>query len=66
MEQVKQRGNVQIVTECFYKNYMVLGLGKYQLKWLRKNKENETFFCNDTEMKKLFKRSSEVAIGGVL
>ena len=45
LEEVKQtlRGDFQIVTTCFYENYMVLNSGKCHFMCLGKNIENETF-----------------------
>ena len=53
LEEVKQtlRGDFQIVTKWFYKNYMVLNSGKCHFMRLGKNTENETYFFNNTEIK---------------
>ena len=51
LEEVKQRGDFQIVTKWFYENYMVLNSGKCHFMCLGKNTENETYFFNNTEIK---------------
>ena len=55
------RGDFQIVTKWFYENYMVLNSGKYNFLFLGKNRENEKYFFNNTEMK----NSSEEKILGI-
>ena len=63
LEEVKQtlRGDFQIFTKWFYENYMVLKSGKCNFLFLGKNRENETYFFNNTEMK----NSSEEKILGI-
>ena len=51
LEEVKQRGDFQIVTKWFYENYMVLNSGKCHFMCLGKNTEKETYFFNNTEIK---------------
>ena len=64
MEEVKQTlsGDFETVTKWFYENYMVLNSGKCHFVCLGKNRENETYFSNNTEMK----NSSEEKILGII
>ena len=63
LEEVKQtlRGDFQRVTKWFYEDYLVLNSGKCYFMCLGKNTENETYFFNNTKMKK----SSEEKILGI-
>ena len=64
LEKVKQtlRKNFEIVTKWFYENYMVLNSGKWHFMCLGQNAVNETFVCDNIEMKS----SKEEKILGII